>query len=353
MNNFWNEYFEHKTFGHVELKRTRKFLTLALLSMVSAGAFAQDIIASQAPTDKSLRDIKGIKITRTLKTDLQNPASDIYTDWRNDFVKAVAGHVPANFKIDLRGFCMPTPSRVITSNFGPRWRRQHEGLDIKVYIGDTIRAAFDGKIRITKYDRGGYGYHVVIRHPNGLETLYGHLNKILVDKDQVVKAGDVIGLGGNTGRSTGSHLHFETRLLGQPINPALLFDFEKQDVTSDFYVCNNKAMTKGAEDSMDIEQMENEVALREGTILVSTGLPEATETEEKNNADEGNKATKASSKAKATNRSRATASVHKVKSGDTLSGIAHRYGTTVQKLCKTNNIKKDAILSLGQVIKVS
>ena len=109
----------------------------------------------------------------------------------------------------------------------------HNGLDIKVYIGDTIRAAFSGRVRIVRYERSGYGKYVVIRHDNGLETIYGHLSKQLVKEDQFVKAGEVIGLGGNTGRSTGSHLHFETRLLGQVINPEFLFDFPKQDIVAD------------------------------------------------------------------------------------------------------------------------
>lgn len=325
--------------------------------MISMSVSAQDLMANRAPSDRRLKEVKNVKITHTIKADLQNPASDIYTDWRSDLIRGVAGHVPANFKVDLRGFCMPTTSRVVTSNFGARWHRQHEGLDIKVYIGDTIRAAFDGKIRITKYERNGYGYHIVIRHPNGLETLYGHLSKILVDEDQIVKAGDIIGLGGNTGRSTGSHLHFETRLLGQPINPAFMFDFEKQDVTSDFYVCNNKAMTKGKEADMDVEQMENEVSQRDGSLLVSTGANEvATDnndddaTEEKASANTSSK----SKKSKASKKNKAVASsTYKVRSGDTLSAIAKRNGTTVEKLCKKNGIKKDAILSLGQSIKVS
>ena len=84
---------------------------------------------------------------------------------------------------------MPTPSRVITSNFGARWGRQHKGIDLKVYIGDTIRSAFSGKVRMVKYDRGGYGKYIVIRHNNGLETIYGHLSKQLVEEDQVVRAG--------------------------------------------------------------------------------------------------------------------------------------------------------------------
>ena len=133
---------------------------------------------------------------------------------------------------------MPTTSRVITSNFGSRWGRQHKGLDIKVYIGDTIRSAFSGKVRIVRYEGGGYGKYIVIRHNNGLETIYGHLSKQLVEENQTVRAGEVIGLGGNTGRSTGSHLHFETRLCGVALNPALMFDFREQDVTGDYYAFN-------------------------------------------------------------------------------------------------------------------
>ena len=167
--------------------------------------------------------------------DLMNPAANIYTDWKNKGVKAAPGYAPTRTRIDLRGFHMPTPSRQVTSPFGQRWGRLHAGLDIKVYIGDTIRAAFDGKIRVVDFDARGYGKYVVIRHPNGLETLYGHMSKQLVKDNQIVRAGDPIGLGGNTGRSTGSHLHFETRICGVPVNPALMFDFPHQDVTGDYY----------------------------------------------------------------------------------------------------------------------
>jgi len=340
----------------VKLFKTRKLFSIALLSAVSLSGMAQDLIAMQAPSDKRMKEIRDVKLTHTLKADLQNPASDIYTDWRNEFVSAVAGHVPANFKVDLRGFCMPTTSRVVTSNFGPRWRRQHAGIDVKVYIGDTIRAAFDGKVRITKYDRRGYGYFVVIRHPNGLETLYGHLSKIIAKEDAVVKAGDIIGLGGNTGRSTGSHLHFETRLLGQPINPAFMFDFEKQDVTADIYVCNNKALTRGKEDLMDIEQMENEVALREGSVLVSTGISEQNLDEDESKEEIKVAYAKPSKKGKNARVNntveKAKNGVHIVKSGDTLSAIAKANHTTVEALCKKNGIKKDSMLSLKQKIRI-
>ena len=131
---------------------------------------------------------------------------------------------------------MPTTNRIVTSNYGyrARFKRQHRGLDINAYKGDTIRAAFDGKVRISEFQAGGYGHVVVLRHTNGLETVYGHFSKRLVPVDAEVKAGDPIGLAGSTGRSTATHLHFETRLCGEYIDPALLFDFKAQDVTGDF-----------------------------------------------------------------------------------------------------------------------
>jgi murein DD-endopeptidase MepM/ murein hydrolase activator NlpD len=141
---------------------------------------------------------------------------------------------------------MPTTSRLVTSNFGARWGRQHKGLDIKVYIGDTIRAAFSGKVRIVRNEgaRKGYGKYIVIRHNNGLETIYGHLSKWLVDENQEVRAGDPIALGGNTGRSTGSHLHFETRLCGVALNPAVMFDFKNQDVVGDTWPFNRSTYNR-------------------------------------------------------------------------------------------------------------
>ena len=183
-----------------------------------------------------MKAVDSIALNRLIEQELfENPAGDLYEEWDNDLTHYNGSTIPDETTIDLRGFCMPTPSRVITSNFGARWGRQHKGLDIKVYVGDTIRAAFSGKVRIVKYEPRGYGKYVVIRHYNGLETYYGHMSDWLVNENDEVRAGDPIGLGGNTGRSTGSHLHFETRICGVALNPALMFDFRNQDVTGDFY----------------------------------------------------------------------------------------------------------------------
>ena len=207
-----------------------KVVAVAVFALVSLNVSGQDLLARQAPIDKKLKSIDSVALIRQIHKEMAAyPAFSLYPTWDNtrahNFGNAVV--IPDSFRIDMSGFCMPTTNTKITSKFGPRRRRMHNGIDVKVYIGDTIRAAFGGKVRVVKNQgrRVGYGQYIIIRHENGLETVYAHLSKQLVKEDQYVEAGEVIGLGGNTGRSTGSHLHFETRFLGQAINPALLFDF--------------------------------------------------------------------------------------------------------------------------------
>ncbi len=220
---------------------------------------------------------------------------------------------------------MPTTNRVVTSNFGARWRRQHKGLDIKVYIGDTIRAAFDGKVRVVRFERRGYGNYVVIRHPNGLETIYAHMSKHLVSENEEVRAGDPIGLGGNTGRSTGSHLHFETRLCGVALNPALMFDFKNQDVVGDEWTFNRSTYNSESAEATRLR----------GTGGVYRGGDGLYETASKSSyqANSGD------------------VRYHKVKKGETLSAIARKHHTTVNALCNLNRIKKTVTLRPGQILK--
>ena len=276
---------------------------VAVAAMVSLSSFSQDLIARQAPIDKKLKTVDSLALQKQIRAEQSEyPALSLYPNWNNQYVHAYGNAIiPETYTIDLTGFHMPTPSTKITSPFGPRWRRMHNGLDLKVNIGDTIVAAFDGKVRIVKYERRGYGKYVVIRHDNGLETVYGHLSKQLVDTNQLVKAGEPIALGGNTGRSTGSHLHFETRFLGIPINPALMFDFEKQDIVADSYTFHKTKGSSGTARSM---------ASGEGLF-------------------------------------------YKVKKGDTLGRIAARQGTSIDKLCKLNRITRKTILRPGQVLRCS
>lgn len=125
---------------------------------------------------------------------------------------------------DSAEFCFPVCNSK-TSNYGWRWNRGHHGVDIRLRTGDPVHAAFGGTIRVASR-MGGYGNCIVIRHPNGLETLYGHLSKINVKHGQQVVAGEVIGLGGSTGNSTGPHLHFECRFLYQTFDPEWILDFD-------------------------------------------------------------------------------------------------------------------------------
>ena len=279
---------------------------VAVAAMVSLSSFSQDLIARQAPIDKKLKSVDSLALQKQIRAEQSEyPALSLYPNWNNQYVHAYGNAIiPDTYTIDLTGFHMPTPSTKITSPFGPRWRRMHNGLDLKVNIGDTIVAAFDGKVRIVKYERRGYGKYVVIRHDNGLETVYGHLSKQLVEENQLVKAGEVIGLGGNTGRSTGSHLHFETRFLGIAINPIYMFDFPKQDIVADTYTFRK---TKGVRSAGS-----HDTQVADGTIRY-----------------------------------------HKVKSGDTLSRIAKVRGVSVSTLCKLNRIKPTTTLRIGQVLRCS
>lgn len=295
------------------------------------------MLARQAPVDKKMKSVDTLTFQQLLDREYSGlPAEDLYADWENKYAHR-ATQLPDEYKIDLRDFCMPTPSRVITSNFGPRWRRQHKGLDIKVYVGDTIRSAFSGMVRMVKYEAAGYGKYIVIRHDNGLETIYGHLSKQLVKENQRVKAGDVIGLGGNTGRSFGSHLHFETRLCGVALNPAIMFDFRAQDVTGDFYVYRKSTYARDAAEATRLRGVRGNGSYNPADV-------NSTATAANRNAD------KASSKKAVASAPR---KVHKVKKGETLYRIATKYGVSVEQLRKLNGLGKNANIRPGQLVRYS
>ncbi len=310
----------------LNIKNIKKFAFIALSMITVTPVAAQDLLAKQAPVDRKMKSVDSMLLQRIIEQEERmNPSADLYEDWNNVYAHRETA-LPDTFRIDLRGFCMPTSSRIVTSNFGARWGRQHKGLDIKVYVGDTIRAAFSGKIRIVNYEPKGYGKYVVIRHHNGLETIYGHMSKHLVVENQDVKAGEPIGLGGNTGRSTGSHLHFETRLCGVALNPALMFDFHNQDVTGDFY--NFRRNRYAAESA-------------QATRLRGAGVTRT------NGDDDDSDMAVASSRSSYT----PTARYHKVKKGETLQSIARKCHTTVAALCKINRIGKTKRLMPGQILK--
>ena len=306
----------------------KKLFIGALFAISATQVMGQDLLARQAPIDRKMKAVDTIMLRNiAAREEMESPAAKLYDSWDNKYAHR-ATEMPDRYRIDLRHFCMPTPSRVVTSNFGWRWGRNHKGLDIKVYIGDTIRAAFSGKVRIVRYERGGYGNYVVIRHNNGLETIYAHMSKNLVKENQLVRAGEAIGLGGNTGRSTGSHLHFETRLCGVALNPALMFDFREQDVTGDYYVYNKDTYE---EESREATRLRGKIGNGGYTDDEVKGIDNS----EKNSKFEGK------------------VLYHKVASGETLESIARKYGVSVDEICRLNRIRKTMRIRAGQILRYS
>ena len=275
----------------------------ALLLLTVAGVRAQDVVSDPVSLFRPTEMVEAVEPHFMLLNE-ENviPSDEMYPTWTNSVVH-YNSVMPDSFRIDLRNYVMPTPSVKITDIFGyrPNRRRMHNGLDVKVQTGDTIYAAFDGKVRVTSYQRRGYGHYVVIRHNNGIETLYAHLSKKLVEANDNVKAGDPIGLGGNTGRSSGSHLHFETILMGKCLDPALMFDFKNQKMTGDSYLYR-----------------------KPGSKYIENGQVKIAGPEKK---------------------------YHKVKSGDTVERIARKYGVSQRRIFELNGLNSKSIIKPGQQLR--
>ncbi|MBR7027744.1 MAG: peptidoglycan DD-metalloendopeptidase family protein [Bacteroidales bacterium] len=231
--------------------------------------------------------------------------------WTNTEMHAYSSYpaslIPEEFELlladSLNNYCPPIQGKVF-SGYKVRRGSSHQGTDIPLNVGDTVRAAFDGIVRYvgTTKQTGGYGNLVVIRHSNGLETYYGHLSKTLCEPNDPVKAGDVIGLGGSTGRSTGPHLHFETRYKGQTFDAERVINFE----------------TGALRDSV--------LTLKKHYFSIYSHYGQS-----------DNESQAASDRI-----------IYTVRKGDTLSGIAKKYGTTVSAICKLNNISSKKTLRIGE-----
>ncbi|MDR3350193.1 MAG: peptidoglycan DD-metalloendopeptidase family protein [Prevotellaceae bacterium] len=224
------------------------------------------------------------------------PAHSLYKIWTDEKVNPYdirLVDMPDTVAIDLTGYCHPISNQV-TSPFGFRKWRHHYGIDLRLKRGDPVLCAFDGTVRIARRSKT-YGYYAVVRHYNGLETVYAHLSRLLVTPNQPLKAGELIGRGGNTGRSTGPHLHYELRYLGVALNPAHVIDFERCAPLGDTLYLTARHFDYIKE----IEQIR----------------------------------------------------VWTVREGDTLGRIAQKTGIPVSKLCLLNNISRKSILRIGQKIR--
>lgn len=253
------------------------------------------------------------------------PSNDLYSSWDTTVIHPYS--FAESFKQDSAvvrlteptdcGFVLPFKGNV-TSEFGWRKRRPHYGTDIDLETGDTVVAAFDGMVRIAKLNRS-YGNVVIIRHNNGLETVYAHLSKIAVEAGQKIEAGQILGLGGNTGHSFGSHLHFEMRYLGQAIDTEDFIDFANGSLKK-----NECLITKAdVENKYDLRALHNRHKRDLNYARVS-----------------GNGKAKGKGK------------IYKVRPGDTLGRIAARNHTSIKAICKKNGIKQTKVLRPGQKLKI-
>lgn len=291
-----------------------------------------DLLANQASATHSISINPTIDYLNFSTED--EPEGDIYEEgWNSNRVNCYANvHVPQTAVIDVSNYCMPH-NGPITSPYGyrRRFRRMHKGIDIGIHMRDTIYAAFDGRVRITNFERRGYGYYIVIRHTNDLETVYGHLSCFLVKPEQYVHAGDPIALGGNTGRSTGPHLHFETRYMGYAINPAGIFDFANQTTHTDTYVFNKNTY----QNARNFSPAANAEYARTYNAMRSANRAQAS--------------TPSRTKHSSGTSSRSVT----VKKGDSLGKIAARNHTTVARLCRANGIKASTKIRPGQKLKIN
>ncbi|MDE7180509.1 MAG: peptidoglycan DD-metalloendopeptidase family protein [Muribaculaceae bacterium] len=276
----------------------------------------KELLAARAKSDDQIKLVE--KNTFIDLIDDLEPELDIYTEgWNSKSVNPFKeSDVPTSKVIDVTGYHMPVPGRV-TSTYGYRAKfgRMHKGVDLALRSNDTVYAAFDGKVRLTNYEGKGYGNYVILRHPNGLETVYGHLNRFLVKPDQVVKAGQPIALGGSTGRSTGPHLHFETRYMGYAINPQAIFDFERHTTHTDTYHFSKQTYTKARNyaPKTTIAKSDSENTYKSGA----------------NNQ-----------------------TAYTVKKGDSLASIARSYGMSATTLRKINGMEPTDKIHVGQVLKL-
>ena len=337
------------------------------------------------------------KVQRDLPPNMPkvHPANDIYKGvWANARVNPygyTVAQIPDTVLIDLTGFNRPCKGRV-TSHFGwrPRFGRWHYGTDIGVRTGDKIHSAWAGQVRICGWDPKGYGNYIVIRHDNGFETVYGHLSKINVQENQGVKAGEVIGLGGSTGHSTGPHLHFEIRYLGITINPELIVDFDRGDLHNDGILhLTHKMLTPHGQkkpapvptqlpvveailpetpirttaqlDSVHIEQKakaelraKEEAERAEKARKAEIAKKEAAEKARKAAAEKARKEAEAKKKAaeEAKRKAAEAAKWYVVKDGDSFWSIAGKKKISVAELKKLNGFTDKTVIHPGQKIRV-
>ena len=282
-------------------------MNIKLLYIIVGVLFFSQLCAQQIDSDNSSFE-DSLQLT--------NPSYLLYENfWDNECVKNKTLYSSSlNDTVILLNqseYVAPIKGRFL-SPYGPRGKRNHAGIDIKLNLGDSVKCAFDGKVRVAK-TISGYGNVVVVRHYNGLETVYAHLSKIIVKPNDIISAGEIVGLGGRTGRATTTHLHFEIRYLTKSLNPTLLISPENYElVTDSLYVADNKFFSKFAD--LQNEKDKKLIKIDENEVVAEK--------------------------------------YHIISKGDTLYTISKRNGISVNDLCELNNISKNKILTIGTKLRI-
>jgi murein DD-endopeptidase MepM/ murein hydrolase activator NlpD len=256
----------------------------------------------------------------------------VYTNKDNVTNRLPVGGLEINIEKLRSDFTYPVLGKLI-SDYGMRRGRRHTGIDLKAAHEDTVRAAFPGVVRMSKL-YSSYGNIVVIRHYNGLETVYSHNSKNLVVPDDVVYSGQPIALAGRTGRATTEHLHFEVRAAGEPIDPKLLIDPESMALRDGWlYIVDKNGLIMAAATESGAEhaaaKAEQTVAANEAAQAEAIAQSELKKVPPK------------------------TEPVYYiVKRGDVLGRIAQKHGTTVSKLCTLNSLKSPDRIREGQRLRI-
>ena len=311
----------------------RMILMLLALAFVPEIDPNKEVMDTLETSDPNIQLVLYKDHTWEYRRELEACAGDsIFTEaWSDEFVnpyKIELKDMPYRVTLwlvdSVSGFHCPY-RREVYSKFGWRRGRQHMGVDLPMPTGTPMCAAFDGRVRIAKRI-GGYGNVVIIRHANGLETTYGHLSQFRCEENDWVHAGDVIGLSGNTGRSTGPHLHFETRYKGVAFDPQWLIDFPAGKLRDTVFVLKTKHLIPGCQYVPSSDEEEDAIY----------------QSEEEARAE----AEKALAELNARR-------YHTIRSGDTLGAIARRYGTTVTAICRLNQgLTSRTTLRVGRKIRV-
>jgi len=305
----------------------------------------QSVRSGQTPTtnviDTLPTSVPGVNVLlyndntwRYAKSDKFIAENDVFTkNWDEKAINAYKSPIDSLPEVwsvwlvdELSSYHAPAPVSRVSSRFGWRHGRRHQGIDVSLPSGTPLYAVFDGKVRVSLSMRG-YGNLIIIRHNNGTETFYAHMSRRDVNTGDIVRAGDVIGLSGNTGRSTGPHLHFETRCEGLAFDPQRIIDFETGNLRQRMVVLKRRYFDAGSRYDQNFD-------------------------DEFLNEEDDKKALEAKKKADAEAAAKAIV-YHTVKSGDCLSRIAKKYGTTVNAICKLNkNLTPNTTLQLGRKIRV-